>query len=321
VANKVDHAGREPDAAEFIRLGLGEPHPISASNGIGTGDLLSKMVAGLGLRSGDRPPEDAAAVLLAVVGRPNVGKSTLVNTLVGRERLLVTEIPGTTRDSVDVRVTDGARGFVLVDTAGLRRKTHVASGVEYYSTLRAHAALERCDIACVVADAAEGFTQQDAGILREAIGLRKGVLVAMNKTDLLKGDAERSGRAEESLGLRLEGLAFVPVLDVSAKTGFRVRRVLDTAWAVAEERRKRIPSPALNRFLVALDREVQPPAVLGRRVHILYGAQVGTDPPKFALFANYPNLIKPSYQKFIENRLRGEFGFQGVPLTFAYKKK
>jgi GTP-binding protein len=319
--NKADHPVRAAGAAEFIRLGLGEPVVISASNGIGTGDLLSRIVQVLGLK----PDQEEAtagegAVRFAVVGRPNVGKSTFINALLGEERLLVTEIPGTTRDSVDVGISFGGERFVVIDTAGLRKKTRVEKGVEYYSTVRTRQTIERCDVACVMADAAEGVTQQDMGILGEAVQRRKGVLVAVNKWDLAQDDPEKSRQAKQSVDLRLQGLEYVPVLFISAKTGFRAVSVLETARAVARERKKRVASPAFNRFLENLNRKMQPPAVLGKRVRILYGAQVETDPPKFTLFCNYPELIKETYKKFTENQIREAFGFQGVPLMFSYRK-
>jgi GTP-binding protein len=321
VVNKADHPVRAAGAAEFIRLGLGEPVVISASNGIGTGDLLSRIVQVLGLK----PDQEEAtagegAVRFAVVGRPNVGKSTFINALLGEERLLVTEIPGTTRDSVDVGISFGGERFVVIDTAGLRKKTRVEKGVEYYSTVRTRQTIERCDVACVMADAAEGVTQQDMGILGEAVQRRKGVLVAVNKWDLAQDDPEKSRQAKQSVDLRLQGLEYVPVLFISAKTGFRAVSVLETARAVARERKKRVASPAFNRFLENLNRKMQPPAVLGKRVRILYGAQVETDPPKFTLFCNYPELIKETYKKFTENQIREAFGFQGVPLMFSYRK-
>ncbi len=321
VVNKADHPVRAAGAAEFIRLGLGEPVVISASNGIGTGDLLSSIVRVLELKPDPQEtPAGDGAVRFAVVGRPNVGKSTFINVLLGEERLLVTEIPGTTRDSVDVGILCGGERFVVIDTAGLRRKTKVEKGVEYYSTVRTRQTIERCDVACVMADAAEGVTQQDMGILGEAIQRRKGVLVAVNKWDIAQDDPEKSRQAKQSVDLRLQGLEYVPVLFISAKTGFRAVSVLEAAQAVARERKKRVPSPAFNRFLENLNRKMQPPAVLGKRVRILYGAQVESDPPKFTLFCNYPELIKETYKKFTENQVRETFGFQGVPLMFSYRK-
>jgi GTP-binding protein len=320
--NKADHPGRETGVAEFIRLGLGEPSAISAVNGIGTGDLLSRVVEALGLHPEKQETlKNGTEIMLAVVGRPNVGKSTFINAVLGEERLLVTEIPGTTRDSVDVSLARGDARFVIIDTAGLRRKTKVAQGVEYYSTVRARQTIERCDVACVMADAAEGLTQQDLGILGEAVQRRKGVLVAVNKWDTLRDEPDKCLHLKENAELRLQGLDYVPVLFISAKTGFKLASVLDTAQAVAHERKKRIPSPAFNRFLEGLNRRMQPPAVMGKRVRILYGAQVETDPPKFTLFCNYPELIKESYKKFTENQIRETFGFRGVPLVFSYRNK
>lgn len=321
VVNKADHLEREFAAAEFIRLGLGEPLLISASNGIGTGDLLSRVIRMLGTRPAAGNEEKSDSVVLAVIGRPNVGKSTFINAILGEERLLVTEIPGTTRDTVDVRVEVKNRNFTLVDTAGLRRRTHIEGGVEYFSTLRTRRMIERCDVACIMIDTDEGVTQQDMIILGEAVAKRKGVLLAVNKWDKIQEDPEKVSQMDEAVRYRLQGIEYLPVLTISSKTGLNIRDVLDTAWTVSEERKKRIPSPAFNRFLENLGRKYQPPAVMGKRVRILYGAQVEAGPPKFTLFCSFPNLIKESYKKFVENQIRETFGFQGVPLVFSYRKK
>ena len=318
--NKADNPGRETGVAEFIQLGLGEPLAISAEGGIGTGDLLSRIVLVLGPAPNGADEAEAEAVRLAVVGRPNVGKSTFVNSVLGEERLLVTEIPGTTRDAVDVRLSVNGRDLVIVDTAGLRRRTKVA-GVEYYSGLRTRRAVEKCDVACVMADAGEGLTQQDLMILGEAIENGKGVLAVINKWDAVQNDVDAVRQIEESVRYKLQGLEYVPVLRISAKTGYNVRSVLTEVWAVALERKKRIGSAVFNRFLEDLGKQFQPPALQGKRVRILYGAQVQTGPPKFTLFSNFPQLIKESYRKFVEKRIREAFGFQGVPLVFSYRKK
>jgi GTP-binding protein len=320
--NKVDGEKREPDAAGFIRLGLGEPVVISAITGRNIGDLLSHVVKKL-----DRPQENGNpadgdnVVKLAVVGKPNVGKSTFVNAILGEERLLVTEIPGTTRDSVDVNIRYNDHSLLLIDTAGMRRRSRVTESAEYYSVLRAHRVLERCDVACVFVDVEEGITQQDMRVLKEAIDTKKGTLLVANKWDLLKGDEEKIQRWYEQRDRRLGGMTFVPVLSVSCKTGLRVRKILERAWLIAEERKKRISSPELNRLLTELNRKYQPPAVRGKRVRVLYGSQVSTAPPRFVFFSNFPNLVKENYQRFLENSIRDHFGFEGVPLSLAFKKK
>jgi len=319
--NKVDGAKREPDAAEFIRLGLGEPVTISAMTGRNIGDLLSLIIEMLGQpREGETPAQDDV-IKLAVVGRPNVGKSTFINVILGEERLLVTEIPGTTRDAVDVRIRFNKRELLLIDTAGIRKRSRVSENVEYYSVLRSHRTVERCDVACVFADGNEGLTQQDMRVLQEVTEAKKGVLLVINKWDLLKGDEERIRQMNEKMERRMRGMTFVPTVMISCKINLRVRKILEMAWRISDERKKRISSPDLNRLLKELGRRYQPPAVQGKRIRILYGSQVGVDPPRIAFFSNHPHLIKESYKRFIENNIRDNFGFEGVPLTLIFKKK
>jgi GTPase len=322
VANKSDHAGRVPDAAEFIKLGLGEAIPVSAAAGTNTGDLLARMAQSFDpAADGGTAPAGEDTVRLAVVGRPNVGKSTFMNAVLGRERMLVSEIPGTTRDSVDVRFSRRGRDFVLIDTAGMRRKSRVEDGVEYYSVLRSKRVIEMCDVACIMTEAAEGLTQQDLQVLRLAVDARKAVVIAMNKWDLVEKDDDRRVQIEDGMALKLQGLEYVPVVFLSSLSGRGTGKVLDAAWTAAQEKRKRISSPELNRFLERLNAEFQPPAVQGKRVHVTYGTQASTNPPVFAFFSNHPELIQESYQRFLENRIRAEFGFVGVPLTFSFRRK
>jgi GTP-binding protein len=319
--NKVDGTKREPDASDFIRLGLGEPVSISALGGRGIGDLLSCLIEKMDRTQKERKSEDEDGIKLAIIGKPNVGKSTFINVILGEERLLVTEIPGTTRDSVDVRVQFDGQPFLLVDTAGLRRRSHIHENVEYYSTLRTHQVIERCDVACVFMNGDEGITQQDQRILREAVDARKGVLLVMNKWDLLQNDPEKIRHIQEIQKNKLKGMDFIPVVTVSCKTKLRVYKVLEFAWRIGQESRKRIPSPLFNQLIEDMNRQFQPPAVQGKRVRVLYGTQVGEHPPKFAFFCNYPSLIKESYKRFLENQIRENFGFEGVPLSLLFRKK
>jgi GTP-binding protein len=320
--NKVDNEKREPDAAEFIQLGLGEPSGISAAAGLGIGDLLDRIVGMFAVSTMNTPaPLDAGPPRLAVVGRPNVGKSTFVNVVLGKDRLLVSEIPGTTRDAVDVRIRWKRHEMILIDTAGMRRQSHVDDGVEYYSVLRTQRVLGECDVACVLADASEGLTQQDLQVVRQAVQQRKAVVLAMNKWDLVEKDAEKKTMLLDGMDLKLQGFEYIPVVFTACINGLRAGKVLDEAWKAAQERKKRIPSPELNRFLKALNAKTQPPAVQGKRVSIPYATQASADPPVFAFFSNYPELIPESYKKFLENKIRETFGFRGVPLTFSFRKK
>jgi len=318
--NKVDNEKMEPDAYDFVRLGLGDPALISAIGGRSVGDLLHQIVKQLGPQPDGEDTEDEA-VRLAVIGRPNAGKSTFVNTILGEDRLLVTEIPGTTRDAVDVRFHYKDQDLILIDTAGLRRRSKVHESVEFYSNLRTHRVVERCDVACIFADAGEGLAQQDLRIIRDAVEGRKGVILVVNKWDLVKGDREKVREWQDDLDLRMQGLEYVPVLFISSKTGYHIKSVLGVALQVAGERKKRIGSPELNRLIEDLNKVHQPAAVRGKRVRLLYGTQVGTEPPRFVFFATYPELLKENYRRFLENRMRQKFGFDGVPLVFAFKKK
>ncbi len=319
--NKVDHPGKEYAAAEFIRLGLGEPSSLSAAAGLGIGDLLSRIVGMLGTVEKSTNGTEPAGVRFAVVGRPNVGKSTFINAVLGEERVLVTEIPGTTRDAVDVRFKAGERDLVLIDTAGIRRQARISEGVEYYSSLRTRRVIERCDVAAVFADGSEALTQQDIRIIGTVISEKKGVLLVINKWDLVKDDPEKVEAWDLSLDLKMQGLGFIPILTVSSLTKWRIQQVIEKVLEIALEREKRIPSPELNRFLEKTERQQQHPSVQGKRVRILYGSQVGTAPPRFAIFSNYPDLIQENYLRFLENKLRERFGFEGVPLTIIMKKK
>ncbi|HDQ45884.1 MAG TPA: ribosome biogenesis GTPase Der [bacterium] len=322
VANKADNPARELDAARFYRLGLGEVMPVSAIGGRGIGDLLSAVTAHLAdLDFAPSAPPLDDAVRIAVVGRPNAGKSTYINTVLGEERLLVTETPGTTRDAVDVRFRTRGRDVLFIDTAGLRRRKRVSEDVEFYSTLRTRRAIAGCDVACVFVDVTEGPTQQDMHVLNEVIERRKGIVVVVNKWDVIADDPHQVWLYRQNLDQKMQGLDYVPVLEISCKSGLRVKRVLRMALDVAAEREKRIPSPDLNRLIEAFHRHYQPPAVRGKRIRVMYGAQIGVKPPLFSFFLNYPELLKPEYKRYMENRLRREFGFRGVPVSMLFRKK
>ena len=319
VANKADSPARRLDAAEFYNLGLGDVYPVSAVNGSGTGELLDAVVEALP----DEPPEPAPEVpRIAFIGRPNVGKSSLTNALLGAERSIVTEISGTTRDAIDVEVTHGGQPVVLVDTAGLRKKARVRENVEFYSTLRTERAVQSCDVAVVLLDAALGLEAQDARVIRQAEEMKKGIVIAVNKWDLVEDKETNTARDfERALHERLGTLDFVPVLFISALTGQRIHRVLDKALEVAAERAKHIPTGQLNAVVEKAVQAHHPPSVSGRHVRIKYAAQVREAPPVFAFFCNHPRDVKEPYRRYLENQLRAAFGFEGVPLTLSFKQK
>lgn len=315
-ANKIDSQRALGEAAEFHGLGLGEPVPVSAAHGLGTGDLLDRIAAAVAAAepAGDGEAGEERPPAIAVIGRPNVGKSSLVNAFLGEERTIVSEAPGTTRDAIDTRLELDGRELVLVDTAGLRRRGKVAGSVDRYAQLRSERAAERADAAILVCDASEGVTSEDLRIGELAMRKRCATVVALNKWDVSSTDLE-DARARVLTRLRLRP----PLVTVSAIGGRNVRRLLDEALALAGRAAERVPTPQLNRFLADVQSERQPPAKRGRRLRMYYLAQYEVRPPRFALQVNDRGLVVRDYSLFLENRLRERFGLEGVPLTIDYK--
>jgi GTP-binding protein len=327
-ANKCDGVADMPLAAEFHRLGLGEPLAVSASQGLGSGDLLDRIVELLTTASGGGAPGDEEhdddTVRLAVIGRPNVGKSSLVNRFLGEERVIVSESAGTTRDPIDMPLLVGERRLVLVDTAGMRRQSKVADSVEYYTALRSQRAAERADVALVVCDAADGVTAQDLRVAELAMKAGCATAIVLNKWDLHEGtedDLEHErARVAEKLRLRPR------VLTASAKTGRHVSRLLTEAIALGDRMAGRIPTPELNRFLSETVQARQPPVGTRRgssqhRLKLLYMAQIGERPPRFAVQVNSRARVTRDYAYFLENRLRARYGMQGVPLIIDFVER
>ncbi|MDR7386260.1 MAG: ribosome biogenesis GTPase Der [Armatimonadota bacterium] len=317
--NKVDTPGEGAAvAAEFFALGLGDPLPVSALHGLRVGELLDRMVAHLPAPTPEEVEEEPVRV--SVVGRPNVGKSSLVNALVGSPRVVVDERPGTTRDAVDTYLRHRDRPFVLVDTAGLRRRARVTESLEFYSVRRAEQALERSHVAILVVDAWEGVTDQDQRIAREVTERGKALVVAANKWDLVKGPL-----AEErvkQLYHALRHVAFAPVLFVSAKTGRNVARLLDAALRVDRAHALRVPTGPLNRAVEAAEAAHPAPAdARGRPLKIYYATQVSTRPPTVALFVNHPEVATEAYLRHLEARLRERFDFEGTPIRFVLRAR
>jgi GTP-binding protein len=314
VANKVDDPSRDDEALEFHRLGLGDPVPISALHGHGTGDLLDHIVS---LLPGAGPPEvGEEAIRVAVLGRPNVGKSSLVNALVGQERVIVSDQPGTTRDSIDTVLTRGETTYVLVDTAGLRRKRRHRQGIEYFSELRAIKAAERADVALVLVDATEGLVDQDLTVADVARKAGCSTLVVLSKWDAATvGIEDVRPRLEDRLRQR------PPIVAVSALTGRGLRRLLDRVEALFAKHSARIQTGELNRFLGELRRQRPGPARNGRRLNLLYGTQVETRPPRFRLFVNDPSLVTRDWAYWVENRVRDRFGLAGVPVVIDFVRR
>jgi GTP-binding protein len=311
IANKIDDPSRDSEAAEFYRLGLGDPIPLSGLHGYGTGDLLDTLVEML--PGEGRAETGEEAIRVAILGRPNVGKSSLLNALLGEERVIVSEVPGTTRDAIDTVLVREDRTFVLVDTAGLRRKRKQRQGIEYYSELRALEAAERADVAVVLVDASEGIVEQDLSVADVARKAQSSTLVVLSKWDIgtvaldeVKPELERRLRQRP------------PIVAVSAKTGRGVARVLDRVEELFEKHNARISTPELNKFLAELREARQPPARRGRKLNLLYGTQTGIRPPRFRFFVNDRSLITRDYGYWVENQLRERFKLQGVPVTIDF---
>jgi GTP-binding protein len=314
IANKADEPGRDAEALEFHRLGLGEPVPISALHGHGSGDLLDAIVDAL---PGEGPEEvGEEAIRVAILGRPNVGKSSLLNALVGQERVIVSDVPGTTRDAIDTTLVRGETTFLLVDTAGLRRKRRHRQQIEYYSELRALAAAERADVALVLVDATEGLVDQDLTVADVARKAGCSTLVVLSKWDAATvGIEDVRPRLEDRLRQR------PPIVAVSALTGRGLRRLLDRVEALFAKHSARIQTGELNRFLGELRRQRPGPARNGRRLNLLYGTQVETRPPRFRLFVNDPSLVTRDWAYWVENRVRDRFGLAGVPVVIDFVRR
>ncbi|MDQ2984189.1 MAG: ribosome biogenesis GTPase Der [Actinomycetota bacterium] len=314
VANKIDDPDQDALAFEFHRLGLGDPIPLSAMHGHGTGDLLDTIVGRLPGRA--RPIASEEAIRVAILGRPNVGKSSLLNRLLGEERTIVSEVPGTTRDAIDTVLRRGDREFVLIDTAGLRRKRRQRQGIEYYSELRALEAAERADVAIVLVDASEGLVDQDLAVADIARKAQSSTIVALAKWDITEiGIDDVRPRLADKLRQR------PPVVAISAKSGRGIDRLLDRIEEQFEKHTSRISTGELNRFLGELREARQPPVKGGKRLNLLYGTQTRTRPPRFRFFVNDPGLITRDYGYWVENQLRERFELQGVPVAIDFVRR
>jgi GTP-binding protein len=318
--NKVDNPEREWDTGVFVKLGLGNPFPVSAIAGRGVGELLDAVVGAFTHKpSSDQHEEEG--LMLAVVGKPNVGKSSLVNAIFGQERLIVLDTPGTTRDAIDTKITFHGKPITLIDTAGLRRRSQIKEGVEFFCALRTEQALARCEVAVVVIDASEGLNQQDIRVLQQGAQKGTGLLLVVNKWDLVEKNHQTFGQWEKRMRDKIPSFAYVPILSISAKTRLRVFKVIEKAQVISEERRKRVSTSDLNDFVFEMVKKQPPPAIKGKDIRIPFITQAKAEPPMMVVFSNYPELIPAHYRKFIERRFRETFGFQGIPIRFTFKKK
>ncbi len=318
VVNKCDDVRHDVNAFEFYKLGLGEPFPISAVSGRQTGDFLDHAVEPL---ETDDTDEEDTRLKLAIVGRPNAGKSSLTNALLGYDRMIVTDIPGTTRDAIDSFVKHYGEEIVLIDTAGLRKRSQVRENIELYSIIRTGRAIERCDVAIVMVDAERGLEDQDKKIINQVDENRKGIIVAVNKWDLIEKDTNTAGEFRQKFYESMKTFDYVPLIFISALTKQRITKVLELAKDVAEKRRFRVSTGELNQTLIAELEKTPPPSVKGKDLKINYITQTGTEPPLFVLFSNHPQLIPSSYKRFIERVLRKNYDYTGTPISLLFRRK
>jgi GTP-binding protein len=318
VVNKCDNAKQQSYSFEFHSLGIGEPFPISATNGLNTGDFLDAITDNF---EKDEIEENDSRLKIAIVGRPNVGKSSLSNSLLGFERSIVTPIAGTTRDSIDTVMKYYGEEIVLIDTAGLRKRSHIKENIEMFSIMRTARAIERCDIAIIMLDAERGLEEQDKKIINMVNDERKGMLVAVNKWDLIEKDTNTAAKFTKKYKEEMRTFDYIPTIFISALTKQRITNVIKIAKDIQARRQTRIKTHILNETLKPLLDRTPPPAVRGQDLRINYITQVGTEPPVFAFFCNNPKLLPESYKRFMERSLRNIFDFTGTPISFLFKRK
>lgn len=319
VANKSDNENYKLMATEFYELGVDQVFPVSATNGTGTGELLDEVVIALPPIKEDEHPD---LPKVAIVGRPNVGKSSYVNALLGTSRSIVTDIAGTTRDSINSIYDHFGKEMVLIDTAGLRKKAKVKENIEFYSTVRTEKAIRECDVAVVVLDATRGLEDQDKRILRLAEEFNKGVVIALNKWDLIEDKETNTFKEyEQKIREQLFEMDFVPIISISAVNRQRTTKLIELVLEVIEERKKRIATSAFNSFLEKTLQRKPMPVKRGRQLNINYALQVKENPPVFKFFMNIPEELPANYRRFLEKQIREEFGFKGVPITMVFRQK
>lgn len=318
IVNKCDNSIQLANSYEFYSLGLGEPFAISALSGFNTGDFLDLVAENL---QDEDIEETDTRLKIALIGRPNVGKSSLSNALLGKDRSIVTDIPGTTRDSIDSVVKYYGEEIVLVDTAGLRKRSHINENVEMYSAMRTMRAIERCDVGVVLIDATRGLEDQDKKIINLVSDARKGIIIAVNKWDLIEKDHKTADEFTNIIRNELRTFDYVPIVYISALTKQRITKIIEIAKEIDTRRKTRIKTSELNATLLPFFEKTPPPAVKGFDLRINYVTQVGTEPPVFAFFLNHPDLLPDSYKRFMERILRENFNFDGTPISFVFRRK
>lgn len=317
--NKLDSKKTKENLFEFYELGIGNPIAISAEQGMGIGDLLDEVIKHFPENKDTEEDEDL--IRIAIVGKPNVGKSSLINRIIGEERVIVTDIPGTTRDAIDTYFTYGENRYVFIDTAGLRRKRSIYEDVERYSVVRTLSAVDRSDLCILVIDGTSGITEQDTKIAGYAHNNGKGMIVAVNKWDIVEKDQNTYKRIEKDIREKLGFASYAPIVFISAKTGRNLDKLFQLIETVSNNNNMRISTGILNDIINEAVLMNQPPSDKGVKLKIFYGTQVGVKPPKFLIFINKKKLIHFSYQRYLENQIRQYFGFEGVPIAFEFKER
>ena len=320
VCNKADNFNKDKDEAyEFYNLGLGDPYPISAANALGIGDVLDKIYESFPEK--DENEEDKTITKVAVIGKPNVGKSSLINKILGENRAIVSDIAGTTRDAIDTEFENESGKYVLIDTAGIRKKSKIKESIEKFSIMRTLLAIERADVCLMMIDATEGVTDQDAKIAGEAHEAGKGVIIVVNKWDEVEKETGTLEKYKQEVYDRLKYLSYAPIIFISAKTGQRVHKLFDLINYVAEQNSMRISTSVLNQVINEAIAIVQPPTDKGKRLKIFYGTQASTKPPTFIIFVNNKEIFHFSYERYIVNQIRKEFGLEGTPVRIIVREK
>ena len=320
VCNKADNFQKDRhEIYEFYNLGLGEPFPISAANALGIGDVLDEIYEKFPPQ--DDKEEEKNVIKVAVIGKPNVGKSSLINKILGENRSIVSDVAGTTRDAIDTNFQNEMGNYVLIDTAGIRKKSKVTESIEKFSIMRTLLAIERSDVCLMMIDAEEGVTDQDAKIAGEAHEAGKGVIIVVNKWDLVEKETGTLENYKKEIYARLKYLSYAPILFISAKTGQRVNKLFELINSAYEQNTRRIPTATLNQVINEAIALVQPPSDKGKRLKILYGTQCATRPPTFIVFVNDKDLFHFSYERYLVNQLRKEFGFEGTPVRIIAREK